>query len=286
MMKTHPAILACLLAGLANASEVIRIQGSDTMLHLNEQWARAYMQFNRGIQIEVSGGGSGLGLSALKQGAATIAAASRQLKPEEVEELTRLDGRPPMQIEVALDAVAVFVHESNQVSWLSVDQLRRIYLGEISNWKEVGGRDMAIARYSRNKDSGTHAFFTEAVLRGAAFHSSTQLLPSTEAVTAAVSRNLRGIGYGGIGYASGVRSVKIIDEDSGEPVEPSNINVITEMYPLSRPLYFYVLPKAFSPELESFLRWVLSAKGQKIVAEEHYYPLPKSRRQILIPANG
>jgi phosphate transport system substrate-binding protein len=279
--------LICLLAlaftSSTNAQTRIQIRGSDTMLHLNEQWAKRFMEQQKSLSIEVSGGGSGVGLRSLIAGEVELAAASRELKPEEVAALTTADQRPPIRVEVALDAVAVYVHESNQVAWLSIDQLRKIYDGSITNWSEVGGRNTAIHLHSRNNDSGTFAFFMDLVMQGKTMHPSTRMLPSTDAVTSAISRNLRGIGYGGIGYAAGVRSVRIIDAESNEPVEPSNLNVVTELYPLSRPLLLYARADKLSAETEAFLRWILGVRGQKIVSEEHYFPLPKSRRVLHLP---
>lgn len=282
-------LLACWIASGhcgALAQEQIRIRGSDTMLHLNEQWAKVFMQQNKDVSLVVGGGGSGVGLRSLIAGEVELAAASRELKAEEVAALTTADQRPPLRVEVALDAVAVYVHESSQVSWLTIEQLRKIYDGSYTNWSEVGGRNAPISLYSRNNDSGTFAFFTELVMQGKTMHPSTQMLPSTEAVTGIVSRNLRGIGYGGIGYAAGVRSVRIIDTESNEPVEPSNLNVVTEMYPLSRPLLLYARADKVTPKTEAFLRWILGVRGQKIVAEEHYFPLPKSRRVLNLPASA
>ena len=271
-------------AGPAAAQSRIRIRGSDTMLHLNEQWAKRFMEQQKDLSIEVSGGGSGVGLRSLIAGEVELAAASRELKPEEVAALTTADQRPPIRVEVALDAVAVYVHESNQVAWLTIDQLRRIYAGSITNWSEVGGRNAAIHLHSRNNDSGTFAFFMDLVMQGKTMHPSTRMLPSTDAVIAALSRDLRGIGYGGIGYAAGVRSLRIIDTESNEPIEPSNLNVVTEIYPLSRPLLLYARADKLSAQTEAFLRWILGVRGQKIVAEEHYFPLPKSRRVLSLPS--
>lgn len=274
------AILLHQLGILAAAQEVIRLQGSDTMLRINQAWAQGYGVEHPKMKVEVVGGGSGLGISALMNRKTDIAAASRPLKDAERKQASVGDAGP-IEIEVALDALAIYVHDSNPVSRLSLEQLRGIFDGTISNWSEVGGKDLQIALYSRNTDSGTHDFFQEFVLGEAEFHKSTQFLPSTAAVTTSVSRNLRGIGYGGIGYAEGVRSVRVVDPESKVAVEPSSVNVITELYPLSRPLYFYVHPEAWTPEVEAFALWVLSARGQQIVSDEHFYPLPKSRRKIV-----
>ena len=280
-MKLTNFLIASLFgAALMPAAEPIRIRGSDTMIYLNEKWAAAYKVLNPDVDINATGGGSGLGIKSLINGEADIAAASRPLTAEERQQIKAVDGYDPVEVPVALDAVAVYVHEHNEVSWISIENLRKIYTGQISNWIELGGKNLAVHRYSRDKNSGTHDFFVSAVLQGGDFHSSVQKLPTTEAMRSAVSRNPRAIGYGGIGYSSGVRLLKVIDPESNEAMEPSNINVVTEFYPLSRPLYFYVRPKAWTVETEAFVRWVIGARGQRVVVEEHYYPLPKSRRQL------
>jgi phosphate transport system substrate-binding protein len=181
---------------------------------------------------------------------------------------------------VALDAVAVFVNQFNPTTYMTTERLRKIFSGELQSWAEIGGRNTPISLYSRNTDSGTHDFFKEMVLKGRDFSKNIQYVETTDAIRSAVATNPRSIGYGGIGYSVGVHSLKIIAEDSNSAIEPNQLNVVTELYPLSRPLYFYIHPKAMTSTVKAFVKWVLSVDGQRIVTEEQYFPLPKSRRQF------
>jgi phosphate transport system substrate-binding protein len=176
---------------------------------------------------------------------------------------------------VALDAVAVYVHADNDVESLSLEELEGIFRGRIDDWSELGQRPGPIVLYSRENNSGTYAYFKEHVLGGRDFASSAQTLPGTAAVINAVSRDRRGIGYGGIGYAGGVRTVPL-REGEGEPVAPTAENAIDGAYPLARFLYMYTAGEPGGVAAD-FIEWVRSDEGQRLVSDIGYYPLPSER---------
>jgi phosphate transport system substrate-binding protein len=126
----------------------------------------------------------------------------------------------PTEIAVAQDGVAVYVNAGNPVQQLTIAQLEKIYAGDVTNWKDVGGPDAPIVLYSRENSSGTYVFFKENVLKGADFAPSAQTLPGTAAVVNAVSKEKNGIGYGGAAYAKGVKEVKVVGAD-GQAYLPS-----------------------------------------------------------------
>ena len=163
------------------------------------------MKKNPGANIQVTGGGSGVGIAALINGTTDIAESSRPMKDAEKTQLQQKRGVAVVELPVALDGLAVYVHEKNPLQELTLEQLKKIYTGAVKNWKDVGGNDERIILYGRENSSGTYAYFKEHVLENADYYPTTQTLPGTAAVINAVSKDIRGIGYGGIAYLKGVR---------------------------------------------------------------------------------
>jgi phosphate transport system substrate-binding protein len=264
--------LCAAVTALNGQQRNITVKGSDTMVILGQRWAEVYMGKNPGVTIQVTGGGSGTGIAALINGTTEIAESSRPMKDKEKEEVKAKRGKEVLELPVAVDGLAVYVHESNPVSELTLQQIKAIYTGQIKNWKEVGGRDERILLYSRENNSGTYAYFKEHVLENTDFYPTAQTLPGTAAVINALARDRRGIGYGGIAYGKGIKHVRV-KKDAGSPaVEPSMENVLTGKYPVSRFLYWYF---AGTPtgEVKAFSQWVLSKEGQTVVENVGYYPL-------------
>jgi len=251
----------------------ISIKGSDTMVILGQRWAEVYMRKNPGAVIQVTGGGSGVGIAALINGTTDIAESSRPMKPSEIAEVKSKRGKEVVEIPVALDGLAVYLHENNPLSELSLDQLKKIYTGAIRNWKEVGGRDERIILYGRENSSGTYVYFKEHVLENADYYPTTQTLPGTAAVINAVARDPRGIGYGGIAYGKGVKHIRVKKDASSPGVEPTMENVVKGSYPISRYLYWY-LAGAPTGDVKKLVDWVMSKDGQAVVENVGYYPLP------------
>lgn len=256
-------------------ARTLTIKGSDTMVILAQRWAERFMKKNPKASVQVSGGGSGTGIAALINGTTDIANASREMKPSERETLKEKRGAEARQTSVALDAVAVYVHEDNPIESLTLPQLEKIYRGKVESWKEVGGPDQSITLYGRENNSGTYVYFKENVLNDLDFARETQTLPGTAAVINAVAKDEGGIGYGGIGYAEGVRTIPLAKEGEG-PVEPTLENATSGAYPLSRHLYIYT---AGDPEgvTADYVAFVLSPDGQNVVEGAGYYPLPEEK---------
>jgi phosphate transport system substrate-binding protein len=165
----------------------------------------------------------------------------------------------------------VYVNEANPVQQLTVEQLRGIFLGDVTNWKQVGGPDAPIVLYSRENSSGTYVFFKENVLDNGDFAPSAQTLPGTAAVVNAVAKERNGIGYGGAAYAKGVKDVKIVGKD-GQAYAPTEENVKAGRYPLSRSLFMYTRGKP-AGETKDFIDFCLSPEGQAIVTKVGYFPI-------------
>jgi phosphate transport system substrate-binding protein len=272
MKKFLASFLAVFLLALPLAAQAgnLTVKGSDTMVILGQRWAEEYMKKNPATKIQVTGGGSGTGLAALINGTTDIAMSSRPVKEAETKQLQSRFKTAGTEVSVAKDGVTFYVHESNPLNSLTQEQLKGIYLGDITNWKEVGGPDATIVVYSRENSSGTYVFVKDNLLGGEDYTASAQTLPGTAAVVNAVSKEKLGIGYGGSAYAKGIKELKI--KKGSEEISASAENIKSGKYPLSRDLYFYLRAKP-SGETKAFIDFVLSADGQSIVTKVGYFPV-------------
>jgi len=269
------ALLLCWSFRILAQNKPITIKGSDTMVLLGQRWAEVYMKKNPGSRIQITGGGSGTGIAALINGTTDICESSRPMKDKEKDQVKARRNTEVKEIPVAVDGLAIYLNSVNPIRELTLDQIKGIYTGRITNWKDLGGKEGKIIAYSRENNSGTYAYFKEHVLDKADFHPAIQTLPGTSAVTNAVAKDLKSIGYGGIAYAKGIHHA-MVKKDAGSPaVEPSMENVLSATYPLSRFLYWCTAGEP-SGEARKLVDWVLGAEGQRLVQEVGYYPLPKS----------
>ena len=264
-------ISAAAMSGSAQAG-AITMKGSDTMVILGQRWAEDYMKSNAGVTIQVTGGGSGTGISALINGTTDICQSSRSMSPAEKEKVRDRYATTGSEIPVARDGLSVYVNESNPIAEIDMDQLRLIFTGKVTNWKELGGADAKIIVYSRENSSGTYVFFKEHVLKGADYTVRAQTMPGTAAVVNAVAKEKFGIGYGGAAYAKGIKVLKVKKDAGSAGVLPELANVKSGSYPLSRPLFFYTRNKP-SGDIKAFVDWVLSAEGQAVVSKVGYFPI-------------
>src|SRR4029079_1608388 len=159
-----------------------------TMVVLGQRWAEEFMKKNPSATIQVTGGGSGTGISALINGTTEICEASRSMKDAEKAQLKEKTGAPPEEIVVAKDGLSVYLNDSNPLNELTMDQLKGIFTGKVTNWKEVGGADAEIIPYSREKSSRPYVFFKEHVLSNANYPPRAQAMPGTAAVVNAVHK--------------------------------------------------------------------------------------------------
>jgi phosphate transport system substrate-binding protein len=256
----------------AKAAGTITVKGSDTMVVLGQRWAEEYMKKHPGTTIQVTGGGSGTGISALINGTTDVCEASRSMKDAEKKQVEEKAGGPPVEITVAKDGLSVYVNDTNPITELSMAQLKDIFTGKVTSWKDLGGPDAKIIPYSRENSSGTYVFFKEHVLANADYTPRAQAMPGTAAVVNAVSKEKFGIGYGGAAYAKGIKVIKVKKEPTAAGIAPSDATIKDGSYPLSRPLFFYVRPKP-AADIKAFTDWVLSAEGQAIVVKVGYFPI-------------
>jgi phosphate transport system substrate-binding protein len=252
--------------------------GSDTMVNLALAWAEKYHVLHPNVEISVTGGGSGTGITALVNGTIDIANASREIKPEEIQQAIK-NGIKPVEFVVARDAIAIIVNPNNPVNHLTIKQLSDIYSGKINNWSEVGGEDRVIVRLSRETNSGTHVFFLENVVRmgiktdKTLFSADTLLLPSSEGITAETRDNPNAIGYDGLGYVTPeVKVIAIASGSSGTFILPSADTVNKGQYPIARDLYMYTNDQP-TGAIADYIDWIMTTEAQNIVTELGFVPI-------------
>lgn len=265
------------LSPLYAESKTIQIKGSDTMVNLGQSWAEEFMAKHSDVSIAVTGGGSGTGIAAILSGTCDIAQSSRDLSAEEKSKAAAA-GHAIEETQVAYDGIAILVHPSNPVEHLTTDQLADIFSGKVTNWKEVGGKDAQILVLSRERNSGTHIFFLEHIVRrGNAkgpeeFSSAALMMPSSQAIVQEVETSENGIGYVGLGYVTeNLKVIPIGKTAQGPFVAPTPQAVQDGSYPIGRALLFLTRGK---PEgaIKSFIDFALSPEGQEIVGALDFVP--------------
>ncbi|MDR2405186.1 MAG: phosphate ABC transporter substrate-binding protein [Deltaproteobacteria bacterium] len=248
----------------------LMISGSTTVLPLTEAAAELFMKDNDGIQLSVSGTGTGEGIKSLVDGNVDIAGASRDLLPAEIVRAKSLEV-PLIRHTVALDSLAVVVHPDNPLTGLTLDQLEKIYIGEIKNWSELGSFDRPIIAINRDSSSGTFEMWLKLVLKGKRYRRDAQVQPSGGGITYAVGGNRNAIGYVGVGFLN--PRVKVLEING---VLPSLENVANGSYPLSRELYMFTRdPVPDTAKL--FLDFLGSPTGRDIITETGFLPPPVSK---------
>ena len=246
----------------AGLSGQLQLAGSTTVQPLAEKLAEAFMAMNPDLVIEIQGGGSSVGVTSAGEGTVDIGNASRAVKDSEMEEF------PNLQVfTIAYDGIAVVTHPDTQLATLSVEQVRDIFAGEITNFSEVGGPDAPIAVVSREEGSGTRAAFEELVMEDGeeekVITEKALLQQSNGQVRTTVATTPNSIGYLSFGFLDeSTRGVPI------DGVEPSVANVKNGSYPIFRPLN--MLTNGPPNELaQALLDFILSGEGQAIVAEDY-----------------
>ncbi|MEN6437614.1 MAG: phosphate ABC transporter substrate-binding protein [Syntrophobacter sp.] len=245
----------------------LKMDGSTTVLPIAQKVTEAYMKENPGVSISVSGGGSGNGLKALIDGTTDIANSSRFIKDEEVK-LAIEKGSYPVPFAIAYDCIIPVVNPGNPITNITMEQLKSIYMGQVKNWKELGGPDAPLVVISRDTSSGTYEVWEEKVMKKERVSPAALLQASNGAIVQAVSKNKNAIGYVGIGYLD--KSVKALTVNSIAGSEETTLN---GTFPISRALYMFTRGWPTGDTLK-FINFVLHPqRGQKFVRESGFVPL-------------
>jgi phosphate transport system substrate-binding protein len=258
--------------------QVIQNKGSDTLVNVAQAWAEAYQTVNPSVVVAVSGGGSGTGIAALINGTVDLANASRAIKDKETA-LAEKNGQDPVQHTVGFDALAIFLHGDNPLDEISIEQLAGIYGdgGEIMNWTDLGvevpgckGQEIVVV--SRQNNSGTYAYFRDAVLGKSDFKLGTRDMHGSKDVVDLVEKTPCAIGYSGLAYATDhVKLGCVAQETGGACVSPSVDTAIDGSYPIARPLFMYTNGEP-TGHVGEYLNWIKSNEGQCIILEKGYAP--------------
>ncbi len=311
----HSAVLSCLLAtntGMA-ALEVsldsalpayqpkeqvggsLISVGSDTLNNLMTFWTEKFRSWHPRVTVQVEGKGSGTAPPALIAGTAQLGPMSREMKLEELEAFERKFGYRPLEIRVAVDALAVFVHKDNPLQGLTLPQIDAIFsptrrLGHpvaITEWGQLGvsaWRGRPISLFGRNSASGTYGFFQERALGKGDFKPSVKEQPGSSTVIQGVASDPFALGYSAIGYLTSSVKALSISRPGANLAAPSYENCLNGSYPMARFLLIYVNKppgKPLSPATLEFLKMILARDGQELVLKDHYYPLPASLAQSI-----
>ena len=257
---------------------VIQNKGSDTLVNVAQAWAEEYQTVDANVAVAVTGGGSGTGIAALMNDTVDIANASRQIKDSEMETL-KGNGHNPVEFVVGFDALAIFLHPDNPIDEISLTQLKAIYAdgGEIVKWSQLGVTvpgcsSDEIVRISRQNNSGTYAYFREAVLDKEDFKLGSRDMHGSKDVVDIVMNTACAIGYSGLAYATEeVKMPCVTSSAEGGCVAPSVESAIDGSYPIARPLFMYTAdqPKG---AVADYINWILSDVGQCIILGKGYAP--------------
>ncbi len=275
LVASTALVTAC---GGGEQRQVIQNKGSDTLVNVAQAWAEAYQTVNPSVVVAVSGGGSGTGIAALINGTVDIANASRAIKDKE-SKLAQDNGQDPVQHVVGFDALAIFLHGDNPLNEISIEQLKGIYGdgGDIINWTDLGvevpgcqGQEIVVV--SRQNNSGTYAYFRDAVLGKGDFKLGTRDMHGSKDVVDLVEKTPCAIGYSGLAYATDhVKLGCVASGGSGDCVNPSVDSAIDGSYPIARPLFMYTNGEP-TGHVGEYLNWIKSDEGQCIILEKGYAP--------------
>ncbi len=256
-------VLGLLSVGLVASAADVTMSGSTTVLPIAQAVAEAYAGI---YEIEVSGGGSGVGIANIIDGTTMVGNMSRAVKTEEFASAVA-KGVLPYVWFIANDALSPIVNPANPISGLTTEQLKQIYTGEITNWSQVGGNAGPIVVVSRDSSSGSFGSWSELVLDKAPVTTSAVYTSSNADVAGEIAQNRNAIGYVGLGYlVAGVKPVSV------NGVLPSVQTALDRTFPLSRPL-FMVTNGFPAGKVFDVIMWILSDDGQRLVLNMGFAPI-------------
>lgn len=274
--------IAVLVSCFSNESKYIalRVRGSDSEVNLVQSIAENFMDQDSLVSVGVTGGGSGAGIASLVNNKTDIANSSRKITDEEIK-IARERGVEPYEIIFAQDVLAIIVNENNPIQSLTLEELGKIYSGELTNWKELGGNDEKIMLYGRQSSSGTYIFFREFIVK-TEYDQSMIGMSGTAQIVEAIRADKTGVGYVSSGYLdeqvrSGLKVVEIQKDETATAYSPlDKENVISGNYPITRPLMQYTNGKPKGKLLE-FILYQFTPEGLEIIENNGFYPIDTTK---------
>ncbi|HMV04364.1 MAG TPA: phosphate ABC transporter substrate-binding protein [Accumulibacter sp.] len=288
-MTLHPKLrkivvltLGALAATSASARTEIQNKGSDTLVNAAQSLAEQYGKLNPKVAVAVSGGGSGTGIAAMINGTVDIANSSRKMSEKEIKE-AQAKGRQPVEHIIGYDALAIFVHKNFPGNSITLSDLARIYGrdGGAGKWSDLGitipGCKGDIVVVSRQNNSGTYAYFREAVLgEKGKFRQGTLDMHGSKDVADLVEKTPCAIGYSGLAYVTDHMKALCVASAAGKPcIKPTEQTAFDGTYPIARPLFMYTNGEP-AGEVKKYLDWIKSNTGQCIIEKEGYAPIKKT----------
>lgn len=281
LLSTSLAVATALASGAALARTEIQNKGSDTLVNAAQSLAEQYGKVNPNVAVAVSGGGSGTGIAAMINGTVDIANSSRKMSEKEIKE-AQAKGRQPVEHIIGYDALAIFVHKNFPADSITVTDLAKIYGrdGGASKWSDLGitipGCKGDIVVVSRQNNSGTYAYFKEAVLgEKGKFRQGTLDMHGSKDVADLVEKTPCAIGYSGLAYVTDHMKALCVAPAAGKPcVKPTEQTAFDGTYPIARPLFMYT-NGAPTGEVKKYMDWIKSDAGQCIIEKEGYAPARK-----------
>ena len=270
------ALTVLSLSAPAMAAQQVVINGSTTVLPVVQKAGESFMASHPDVELSISGGGSGNGIKALIEKQCDIAMSSRDIKDKETD-AAKKNGVTPNRVVVAIDAIVPVVNPANPVAALTSAQLRDIYAGKITNWKEVGGEDLRIQVINRDEASGTREAFRTIVMDGTPFDRRSAVLSGTGQVRDVVSRSRGAIGYISLGFVDSLNAKTSVKAVSVNHVEASEKTVASGGYPISRDLYFFVKGVP-SQQAQDYIDYVTSEKMDKQIREAGFIPVTNDEK--------
>lgn len=274
----------------SRVSGKVEIDGSNTMKTILEGWKDKLGKIHPGLEMSLETSGSNTGVELLMKGKTKIAAMSRQMSIQEIEEFTKKVGYAPTSVPIAVDAFAIFVHKDNPLDNITFQQLDALFSSErlrgapesLDTWGQLGlsgvWGNASIVSHIRDAKSGTGQFFREFVLLDGKDKETSIVQPGAASVVHAVMNDPYAVGYSGIGYrTNSVKPLHVAAVDGDPFVEPTFQSATNGSYPLRRVLYLYVNEppnKEHSPLLSEIIKFAVSLEGQQVVAKSGFFPLP------------
>lgn len=265
MKKTITFVALLSALGFASIpANTIHIQGAGTLILLSQRWVQIYSQKRPQTKIVIQGGDQQAAMKALASGQATV-----------VQTEGAASG-PGISFPVGVEGIAVYVNQTNPINQLTLEQLKGIFLGDITNWKQVGGRDSRIVLYAGESSTGVLPYFEEAVLHDAEPYPFEGKASAKELVDT-IATHPEAIGYSSIYPTAKVKVLRIQASSASPAVDATIENIRNHKYPICRYVYWHLAGKP-TGELKIFVEWVLSSEGQLVVESVGYEPLTAADR--------
>jgi phosphate transport system substrate-binding protein len=280
-MPTALARLLTLVAALVSltsvVAETITAAGSDTLVSLGQKCAAAYQAKHPETKILVAGGGEAAAFEALAEHKINLATVSRSIRFRETDACKKVFGQRPTEFKLGVNGAVVYVNADNPLKVLNYDELAAVFTGKTRNWKNLGGPDLPITVYGVDTNSAAGELFVVEVMMRQPLTNDLQIIPGPELLKA-IAQDKHAIGFGSLASLDGTRALQIKRAVSSTPVEPTPDAIANRFFPISRFIYCYLDPAANQGDLKSYLLWLHSDEGQRLVSESGYFPLPAKWR--------